>query len=119
MDGEIGPMTIEALDKAVAEMDAGKIKPNPTTVIVKPIEDEEPPDDGFEFHEGDIVNFIGNGHYFSPAAKFGFTCKPGRAMVRGLNRDPKAKHPYKVVAIRGGGSTVNGWVDTDAITAVD
>lgn len=118
-DGEIGPLTIAALDKAICELDGGSVKPNQTDVVVRPIEDEATPDDGFRFHEGDIVNFIGNGHYFSPAAKFGIACKPGRAMVRGLNRDPKAKHPYKVVAIRGGGSTVNGWVDTDAITAVD
>ena len=69
-------------------------------------------------HEGDIVNFIGNGHYFSPNAKVGFGCNPGRAMVRGLNRTAAAKHPYKVTAVRGGGSTVNGWVDADAITAV-
>lgn len=132
-DGEIGPMTMEAIDQALdaslhedgetsnkpVNTTAGVIKPDPVHVIVRPIEDEEPPDDGFEFHEGDIVNFIGNGHYFSPNAKVGFACKPGKAMVRGLNRTANVKHPYKVTAIRGGGSTVNGWVDVDAITAVE
>ena len=132
-DGEIGPMTMEAIDQALdaslredgetsnkpVNTTAGVIKPDPVHVIVRPIEDEEPPDDGFEFHEGDIVNFIGNGHYFSPNAKVGFACKPGKAMVRGLNRTAGAKHPYKVTAVRGGGSTVNGWVDVDAITAVE
>lgn len=132
-DGEIGPMTMEAIDQALdaslhedgetsnkpVNTTAGVIRPDPVHVIVRPIEDEEPPDDGFEFHEGDIVNFIGNGHYFSPNAKVGFACKPGKAMVRGLNRTANVKHPYKVTAIRGGGSTVNGWVDVDAITAVE
>lgn len=131
-DGEIGPMTMEAIDQALdaslhedgetsnrpVNTTAGVIRPDPVHVIVRPIEDEEPPDDGFEFHEGDIVNFIGNGHYFSPNAKVGFACKPGRAMVRGLNRTANVKHPYRVTAMRGGGSTVNGWVDVDAITAV-
>lgn len=132
-DGEIGPMTMEAIDQALdaslhedgetsnkpVNTTAGVIRPDPVHVIVRPIEDEEPPDDGFEFHEGDIVNFIGNGHYFSPNAKVGFACKPGKAMVRGLNRTANVKHPYKVTAIRGGGSTVNGWVDVDAITAAE
>lgn len=132
-DGEIGPMTMEAIDQALdaslhedgetsnrpVNTTAGVIRPDPVHVIVRPIEDEEPPDDGFEFHEGDIVNFIGNGHYFSPNAKVGFACKPGKAMVRGLNRTANVKHPYKVTAMRGGGSTVNGWVDVDAITAVE
>ena len=131
-DGEIGPMTMEAIDQALdaslhedgetsnrpVNTTAGVIRPDPVHVIVRPIEDEEPPDDGFEFHEGDIVNFIGNGHYFSPNAKVGFACKPGKAMVRGLNRTANVKHPYRVTAMRGGGSTVNGWVDVDAITAV-
>lgn len=133
VDGEIGPMTMEAIDQALdaslhedgetsnepVNTTAGVIRPDPVHVIVRPIEDEEPPDDGFEFHEGDIVNFIGNGHYFSPNAKVGFACKPGKAMVRGLNRTANVKHPYKVTAMRGGGSTVNGWVDVDAITAVE
>ena len=128
-DGEIGPMTVAAIEDALKERNeeasnapvyttAGVIKPDPVHVIVKPIEAEEPPDDGFRFHEGDIVNFIGNGHYFSSVAKIGFACKPGRAMVRGMDKRPTAKHPYRVQALRNGGSTVNGWVDADAIEAI-
>ena len=128
-DGEIGPMTVAAIEDALKERNeeasnapvyttAGVIKPDPVHVIVKPIEAEEPPDDGFRFHEGDIVNFIGNGHYFSSVAKVGFACKPGRAMVRGMDKRPTAKHPYRVQALRNGGSTVNGWVDADAIEAI-
>ena len=128
-DGEIGPMTVAAIEDALKERNeeasnapvyttAGVIKPDPVHVIVKPIEAEEPPDDGFRFHEGNIVNFIGNGHYFSSVAKVGFACKPGRAMVRGMDKRPTAKHPYRVQALRNGGSTVNGWVDADAIEAI-
>lgn len=128
-DGEIGPMTVAAIEDALKGQNeeasnapvyttAGVIKPDPVHVIVKPIEAEESPDDGFRFHEGDIVNFIGNGHYFSSVAKVGFACKPGRAMVRGMDKRPTAKHPYRVQALRNGGSTVNGWVDADAIEAI-
>lgn len=128
-DGEIGPMTVAAIEDALKGRNeeasntpvyttAGVIKPDPVQVIVKPIEAEEPPDDGFRFHEGDIVNFIGNGHYFSSVAKVGFACKPGRAMVRGMDKRATAKHPYRVQALRNGGSTVNGWVDADAIEAI-
>lgn len=128
-DGEIGPMTVSAIEDALKGQNeeasnapvyttAGVIKPDPVHVIVKPIEAEESPDDGFRFHEGDIVNFIGNGHYFSSVAKVGFACKPGRAMVRGMDKRPTAKHPYRVQALRNGGSTVNGWVDADAIEAI-
>ena len=130
VDGEAGPDTLGAIETALANVEVyepksnaqvqttiGLIKPDPISVIVEPIENEAPLEDRFEFHEGDIVNFVGNGHYFSPTAKVGFTCKPGRAMVNGLDRRPTAKHPYRLRAIRGGGSTVNGWVDVDAIEA--
>lgn len=128
-DGEIGPMTTAAIEEALnakgnetsnapVYTTAGVIRPDPVHVIAQPIEAEEPPNDGFQFHEGDIVNFIGNGHYPSAKAKLGFTCKPGRAMVRKVDRNPNAAHPYRVTAVRGGGSTVNGWVDVDAIEAV-
>lgn len=135
-DGEIGPVTKQAIENALNEPEtptgveeeetsnapvyttAGVIRPDPVHVIVRPIEEEEPPDDGFQFHHGDIVNFIGNGYYLSSKAKVGLACKPGRAMVNGMDKSEAAKHPYRVRAIRGGGSTVNGWVDVDAIEAI-
>ena len=134
VDGEVGNDTAAAIEEALKNPQkkdypedsgsgpvyttTGVIRPDPIHVIVKPIEDEEPPDDGFEFHEGDIVEFIGNGFYFTSKAKVGIACKPGRAMVNGMDKTAAAKHPYRVRAIRGGGSTVNGWVDTDAVQAV-
>ena len=134
VDGEVGNDTAAAIEEAMKNPQkkeyaddagsgpvyttAGVIKPDPVHVIVKPIEDEEPPDDGFAFHEGDIVNFIGNGFYFTSKAKVGIACKAGRAMVTAMDKTAAAKHPYRIRAIRGGGSTVNGWVDTDAIQAI-
>ena len=135
VDGEVGSITAAAIEEALKNPQkkeypedngtgpvyttAGVIRPDPIHVIVKPIEDEEPPDDGFAFHEGDIVNFIGNGFYFTSKAKVGIACKPGRAMVNGMDKTSAAKHPYRIRAIRGGGSTVNGWVDVDAIEAIE
>lgn len=39
----------------------------------------------------------------------GFTCKPGKAKVTAINKT--GAHPYHLVAVGGGGSTVYGWVD--------
>lgn len=58
---------------------------------------------------GDVVNFTGNVHYKNSNAATGSTCKPGKAKVTSLA--PKGKHPYHLVKIAGGGSTVYGWVD--------
>lgn len=132
VDGEIGPVTAAAIDAAVAGMAqvsqhaeqsaakalADKIKPNPVTVVTAPLEAEEHTNDGYQFHIGDIVNFIGNGHYMSATAKVGFKCKPGKAMIRAVNRAATTKHPYRISAVRGGGSTVNGWVDEDALQSI-
>lgn len=57
----------------------------------------------------DVVNFIGNKHYKNSNAATGSACKPGRAKVTSLA--PSGKHPYHLVKVAGGGSTVYGWVD--------
>ena len=67
--------------------------------------------------KGDIVNFTGNKHYASANAANGPACKPGKAKI---TADPyqlgKSKHPYHLVAVKGGGSTVYGWVDAGTFT---
>lgn len=67
--------------------------------------------------KGDIVNFTGNKHYASANAANGPSCKPGKAKI---TADPyqlgKSKHPYHLVAVKGGGSTVYGWVDAGTFT---
>lgn len=148
IDGEIGPLTAAAIEEAlggetVTQTDDDEIENstpvNPVTE--RPYSVNQANEQGqkeanvsqpsaavqetavaggspFKFNVGDTVNFVGNGHYFSAIAKVGFACKPGRAVVRAINRASNAKHPYRVSAVRGGGSTVNGWVDADALQAV-
>lgn len=58
---------------------------------------------------GDVVNFKGTRHYTNSATTSGPTCKPGRAKVTAIN--PAGRHPYHLIRVSGGGSTVYGWVD--------
>ena len=69
---------------------------------------------------GDVVEFTGTKHYVSSTAKTASSCKPGKAKVTALAKG-KA-HPYHLIAVSGGGSTVYGWTDaadikTSAATA--
>lgn len=63
---------------------------------------------------GDIVNFTGNKHYVSANATNGPACKPGKAKITAIAKG--AKHPYHLVRVSGGGSTVYGWVDAGTFT---
>jgi hypothetical protein len=63
---------------------------------------------------GDVVTFSGTKHYKSAGAKTGSACKPGAAKITAVSKD--AKHPYHLIAEKGGGSTVYGWVDADTVT---
>lgn len=65
---------------------------------------------------GDIVNFKGTKHYTSADAATGPACKPGKAKITRIYQLGKSKHPYHLVAVNGGGSTVYGWVDAADIT---
>lgn len=65
---------------------------------------------------GDIVSFTGSTHYTSSyATATGKGCKPGKAKVTAVN--PEAAHPYHLVKVSGGGSTVYGWVNAGDISA--
>lgn len=68
---------------------------------------------------GDVVEFTGSKHYVSATATSASSCKPGKAKVTAIAKG-KA-HPYHLIAVSGGGSTVYGWTDaadikTDAAT---
>jgi len=63
---------------------------------------------------GDVVTFKGNTHYTSANATKGKACKPGKAKVTATYN---GKHPYHLVRVSGGGSTVYGWVDAKDIGA--
>ena len=60
---------------------------------------------------GDEVNFTGSTHYTSANAASGVSCKPGKAKITQIYQLGKSKHPYHLVAVSGGGSTVYGWVN--------
>lgn len=58
---------------------------------------------------GDVVEFTGSKHYVSATATSASSCKPGKAKVTAIAKG-KA-HPYHLIAVSGGGSTVYGWTD--------
>ena len=64
--------------------------------------------------KGDTVNFTGNKHYVSANATNGPACKPGKAKITAIAKG--TKHPYHLVRVSGGGSTVYGWVDAGTFT---
>lgn len=59
---------------------------------------------------GNTVQYAGSTHYTSSyKSAAGKRCRPGRAKVTAIN--PEGAHPYHLVAVPGGGSTVYGWTD--------
>ena len=76
--------------------------------IAAELETEEKKNDG-SLKVGDEVIFTGNTHYVGSGASKGKPCKPGPAKI--TVTAPGKAHPYHVVGISGGGSTVYGWVD--------
>ena len=83
-------------------------------VPVTPPAEDKPSTPAGNLKVGDIVNFKGTTHYRSSyAGAAGFTCKPGKAKVTAINKT--GAHPYHLVAVGGGGSTVYGWVNTSDI----
>ena len=65
---------------------------------------------------GDIVNFTGKTHYGHANATSGPSCKGGKAKITAIYQLGKSKHPYHLIAVSGGGSTVYGWVDAGTFT---
>lgn len=62
-----------------------------------------------DINVGDEVEFTGSRHYVSATATNASSCKPGKAKVTAIAKG-KA-HPYHLIAVSGGGSTVYGWTD--------
>jgi len=65
---------------------------------------------------GDIVTFSGTKHYASANAIIGLYCKSGKAKITQIYKPESAKHPYHLVRIAGGGSSVYGWCDRDSFS---
>ena len=78
----------------------------------EPKEQEKPAaPSGSALKVGDIVTFTGSKHYANANAASGPACKPGKAKITAIYQLGKSKHPYHLVNVSGGGSTVYGWVD--------
>lgn len=69
-----------------------------------------------EISVGSIVNFIGRIHYSSPMEEVGSPCTSGKARVTQKYKF-NGLHTYHLIAERGEGSNVYGWVDTKDILA--
>ena len=85
-------------------------------VRVKEILSPVAPSSDLKFNVGDVVYFTGNTHYASANAILGSKCAPGQAKV--TYRVPGSKHPYHLVKVAGGTSTVYGWVDEKYVSSV-
>lgn len=79
-----------------------------TTTATKPITGN--------FKVGDIVQFNGAVHYKSSTSTSGVSAKPGKAKITLIAIG--AANPYHLVAEKGGGSTVYGWVNAADISAL-
>lgn len=68
-----------------------------------------PANSDLKYNENDIVDFTGTTHYANANATSGSACKSGVARVSKTAKG--TKHPYHLIKVSGGGSTVYGWVD--------
>ena len=74
---------------------------------------EEMPIAPVELKIGDIVTFVGAVHHTNSNALGGTTCQPGKAKVTAIYK--KGIHPYHLIRVSGGGSSVYGWVNVEDI----
>lgn len=82
--------------------------------VVKPAENGSEGAEKVELVKGAVVTFTGKKHYSSANGKNPVSCKPGKATIT-LDPYLKGKHPYHLVAVKGGTSNVYGWVDAEDI----
>ena len=66
-----------------------------------------------EYDIGEVVNFTGSRHYISAYTGTSKSCKPGEAKITA--KAIGCPHPYHVVKVAGGTSTVYGWVNAEDI----
>lgn len=64
---------------------------------------------GSRFARNSVVRFVGDRCYATAISDKFTTCQAGKAKITRVMKG--AKHPYHVVKLIGGGSTVYGWVD--------
>lgn len=88
VDGEVGPVTLTALNNATTKK---------TT-----------------FKRGDIVEFIGDTQYLNAITTSGIPATPGKARISMISNNANTKHPYHIIHVDST-SNVYGWVDADKI----
>lgn len=91
VDGEVGPLTMAALNKAIK--------------------------DKTEFKVGEIVNFVGNTHYTSAISGKAYSCTPGKARITMISNNSNTLHPYHLIHTDNK-SSVYGWVDKNKIEKI-
>ncbi len=82
--------------------------------VVKPAQNGSQGAEKVKLEKGVVVTFTGKKHYSSANSKTAVPCKPGKATIT-LDPYLKGKHPYHLVAVKGGTSNVYGWVDAEDI----
>jgi hypothetical protein len=62
---------------------------------------------------GDTVLYKGGKHYYSSNSSIGSNAREGIATITKIYN---GKHPYHLIRVKGGSSTVWGWCDPDSFT---
>ena len=111
-DGEFGDNTFAALRQFQEEhglLADGEFGPE-TYIVMKNAKPRAgaPVIAGGKFAVKSIVRFKGDRYYQNAMSDKAFACKPGKAKITRIMKG--TKHPYHVVKLIGGGSTVYGWV---------
>ena len=96
VDGIVGKKTRAVIEKLLGSQS----KPSTTPVKWTP-------------SVGDIVNYKGKVHFLGANSVLYSSCKGGKAKITAIHQPEKSRHPYHLIAVRGEGSTVYGWVDAD------
>ena len=103
VDGEVGPLTFAAIDKALKEKDS------------KPTASSSTQTNEF-FAIGDVVQSKASVYYSKPDGGTQTYCHSGKALVIGLSKS--SRYPYQLCKINGGGSNVYGWVAKNMVEAI-
>jgi len=82
--------------------------------VVKPAQNGSESVEKVKLEKGTVVTFTGKKHYAHANSDNPVACKPGKATIT-LDPYMKGKHPYHLVAVKGGTSNVYGWVDAEDI----
>ena len=82
--------------------------------VVKPAQNGSESVEKVKLEKGAVVTFTGKKHYAHANSDNPVACKPGKATIT-LDPYLKGKHPYHLVAVKGGTSNVYGWVDAEDI----